>query len=280
MADIAAASGGIDGSGRKNSYLYKGLSGWVAGAVGDTTLVNALLDCPVPEPRRVMWWAVTGDESSVRGIDEGFVRHIAKTYAAPSRLQTWGWCHDAHDLARSVSDYLVHAGGDATLLQLSTALGVSYDSLLALTRVNGKARSGEVKVRARLAVAPFERNWARCTRWIAAEDKRLSLRECPHADCPERLRGGRPFASHVLATPETINGQGVLCPSCRRLPVLDSVTSGFLPPTFDPGPDGTELAQSRGSASRSALTSTPAVPTPVPASACQTRALDRGPRHA
>ena len=221
LAGIAAASGGIDGSGRKNSYLYKGLSGWVAGAVGDTTLVNALLDCPVPETRRVMWWAVTGDETSVRGIDEGFVRHIAKTYASPSRLQTWGWCHDAHDLARSVSDYLVHAGGDATLLELSTELGVSYDSLLALTRVNGKARSGEVKVRARLAVAPFVRNWARSTRWITAEDKRLSLRECPHADCPERLRGGRPFASHVLATPETITGQGVLCPSCRRLPVLE-----------------------------------------------------------
>jgi len=221
MADIAAASGGIDGSGRKNSYLYKGLAGWAAGAVGDTTLINALLDCPVPETRRVIWWMVTGDESSVRGIDEGFVRHIAKTYGAPSRLQTWGWCHDAHDLARSVSDYLVHAGGDATLLELSTELGVSYERLLALTRVNGKGRSGEVKVRARLAVAPFERNWARCTRWIAAEDKRLSLRECPHPDCPERLRGRRPFASHVLATPETITGQGVLCPSCRRLPMLE-----------------------------------------------------------
>lgn len=219
MQEIAAASGGIDGSGAKNSYLYKGVSTWACQVVPESTLVNALLDCPVAETRRVIWWAVTGDDASVRGLDDGFVRHIRATYTSAAQLQTWGWCHESHDLARAVCDHLLAVGGEAAMVDVAEALGVPHEALLALTRVNGTSRSGEVKVRARLAVSPFQRNWARSTRWMAVEDKRLALRECPHADCPERLRGGRPFASHVLGTPETVPGHGVLCPSCRRLPV-------------------------------------------------------------
>ncbi|WP_147794207.1 hypothetical protein [Cellulomonas sp. Y8] len=221
MAEIGVLSGGIDGSGKKNSYLYKGLSAWLGEKVTESTYVNALLDCPVAETRRAVWWAVTGDDASVRGLDEGFVRHVAATYTTPARLQTWGWCHDSHDLARSVADYLLRAGGSASMLAISADLGVAHDDLVALTRVNGTQRPGEVKVRARHAVSPFERNWVRSTRWMTADEKRLSLRECPHADCPERLRGRTPYASHVLATPETVLGHGVLCPSCRRLPVAE-----------------------------------------------------------
>lgn len=84
------------------------------------------------------------------------------------------------------------------------------------------------------AVSPFTKSWSRGGTWLAAEERELSLRPCPHANCPERLRGGTPFASHVLVVPETEGGHGVLCPDCRRLPDLSMAHVRFPANYFRP----------------------------------------------
>jgi len=222
------ADGGIDGVGKKNSYLYKGLEEWLRGAVPDVALRNAALDCPIPAARRVLWHAVTGDSLALLGVSEGFAGHMRATYGGPALTRAWGWCRDTHRLARRVAELLVKAGGALPLYELAEQLGTAPADIASLARVNGKStKDGQAANPARVAVSPFEKSWGRGDPWLAAEDRRVSLRECPHPDCPERLRGGAPFASHILWVPETEVGHGVICPSCRRLPVAAKSTVYF-----------------------------------------------------
>jgi hypothetical protein len=222
------ADGGVDGSGKKNSYLYKGLEEWLRGAVPDVTLRTAALDLPIPAARRVLWHAVTGDSLALLGVSEGFTTHMHDTYAGRALTRAWGWCRDTHRLARDVAELLLGAGGALCLSELAEQLGVAPLDIAALARVNGKStRAGQAAKPAKLAVSPFEKSWGRGEPWRPAEDRRISLRECPHPDCPERMRGGTPFASHILWVPETEAGHGVLCPSCRRLPVAAKSTVYF-----------------------------------------------------
>jgi hypothetical protein len=227
IAEIGTACS-VDGSGKKNSYLYKGLEEWLEPAVGDVAYRAAALDCPIPATRRVLWSVVTGDSGALSGIQEGFATHVRDTYSRPAEIRSWGWCRDTHQVARRAAALMLAAGGSLGLYALAEALGVPPAQIMALTRQNGKSTtSGPVKLAALPAVSPFERNWARTFRWLSPDERAISLRQCPHADCPERLRGGTPFASHVLSAPETEAGHGVLCPSCRRMPVSDKSTVYF-----------------------------------------------------
>lgn len=215
----------IDGSGKKNSFLYKGLSEWLAAAdpavCPNPQLRAAALDCPVPATRRVLWAASTGDVSALRDIDEGFAKHIRTVYGSSDSLPRWSWCRDTHQLARKVGEELLASGGDAPLFQLAASLNVSTSALTALVRENGKPIKPEGATHAaRPAMSPFTKNYARSMRW-APQQRAFALRPCPHHDCPKRLRGGTPYASHVLLVPETEAGHGVLCPDCRRLPVKE-----------------------------------------------------------
>lgn len=219
------ATAGIDGSGKKNSYLYKGLAEWLTlgdpAPVPNTHMRTAALDCPIPETRRVMWSAVTGDTSALTGVDAGFVQHIRDNYSSTQLNPRWAWCKDTHTLARAAATIMLRRGGSANIYDLAQALNVPHTKLLKLALVNGKPIKGAAADNpAATAVSPFTKNWSRGGTWVPAEDRELSLRSCPHPNCPERLRGGKPFASHVLVVPETEGGHGVLCPDCRRLPIL------------------------------------------------------------
>lgn len=222
---------GVDGSGKKHSYLYKGLCEWLTSAtavVPDPRLRTAALDCPIPSTRRVLWTAVTGDTSALSGIDEKFAKYVLETYGGHSSGLHWGWCKDTHQLARRVAQLLVENGGSAPLFDLAQQLNVSPHKLTALARVTGKStKQGAAARPAREAVSPFTKNWGRGGRCLPPEERRLSLRSCPHRDCPERLRGGEPHASHVLLVPETEAGFGVLCPHCSRLPVKSMASVRF-----------------------------------------------------
>ena len=215
---------GIDGSRKKNSFLYKGLSTWLIDTnpvVPDIQMRAAALDLPIHEARRVLWSEVTRDDASCRGMQEGYVRHLRTTYAQESPVPRWGWCRDTHDLARAAADVMLAHGGSAPIYWLAEQLNVSAADLLPLARVNGKrTKDRPVTYKAKLAVSPFTKNWSRGAGAKDPSDRILFLRACPHRDCPERVNGGQPFASHVLAVPETEDGHGVLCPSCRRLPEL------------------------------------------------------------
>ena len=215
----------IDGSGKKNSFLYKGLYEWVGAGTWDTVpdvhLRTAALDCPIPETRRVLWSAITGDESALNGIDKGFSQHIRQTYTNASSGLWWGWCKDTHQLSRSAAHLMLAHGGNAALFSMAQQLNVSPVVITALARVNGKAiKRGAAARPAPTARSPFTKNWTRGANCLPPEERRLALRPCPHRDCPKRLQGGQPYASHVLLVPETGIGFGVLCPDCCRLPVL------------------------------------------------------------
>lgn len=217
-------SGEIDGSGRKNTYLYKGLSEWLSnactGVVPHDQLRAAALDCPIPATRRIFWSMGTGDHAALAGIDEGFVDHIRTVYSRAHSRRRWSWCSDTHQLARLVARELCLSGGVAPRLQIAAALGVAPAKLNSLVKENGKPTKGAgAKNPAPAALSPFLKSWKRGEPWTLEEEKTISLRPCPHRDCPQRLRGGSPFASHVVLVPETEAGFGVLCPHCLRLPV-------------------------------------------------------------
>jgi hypothetical protein len=88
FAEVGAAAG-IDGSGKKNSWLYKSLSDWLKPAVPDLTLRTAALHCPIPTVRRILWAMITGDVAALAGLDDGFIAHIEVVYGSPAWLPKW-----------------------------------------------------------------------------------------------------------------------------------------------------------------------------------------------
>ena len=188
----------------KNSYLSHGLRGWMGEVITDPTLMTAALHCPVPALRRVIWSLVTGDDASLAGIDPGFARHIQAIYTGPADQPSWSWCRDTHERARSVAAHLVaSADGSAAVHELVGSLQIPRDHLVAMTRGRGRG----------LSEGYFEKNFTRRTRG----NHRISLRKCPHADCPAVLEGGQGLCSIMIKVPET-GPRGVLCASCLRLP--------------------------------------------------------------
>lgn len=235
MTTIGERSG-IDGSGKKNSYLYRGLSDWLTQGATPTVpnvhMRTAALDCMAPETRRVLWFGVTADASALTGLDAGFVEHIIATYASTLPNPRWSWCKDTHTLARDAAAILLERGGSMPFHELAEALNVAPDKVRNLAKENGKAIKGATAAKpAAVAIPPFTKNWTRGGTWIPAHEREISLRPCPHHNCPERLRGGTPYASHVLAVPETEAGFGVLCPHCRRLPV-PALSHVRFPPSY------------------------------------------------
>ena len=199
-----AAQLGLSNGDAKNGYLNHGLRGWMGGVVADPTLMTAALHCPVPAVRRVIWSLVTGDEASLAGIDPGFARHIQATYTAPADQPSWSWCRDTHERARSVAAHLLATtDGSAALHELVGSLQIPKHHLMAMTRGRGRG----------LSEGYFEKNFTRATR----ENRRISLRKCPHDDCPAALQGGQGLCSIMIKVPET-GPRGVLCSSCLRLP--------------------------------------------------------------
>jgi hypothetical protein len=285
FAEIGVAAG-IDGSGKKNSWLYKSLGEWLKPAVADDSLRTAALHCPIPAVRRILWSMVTGDVAALAGLDAGFIAHIEAVYGSPAWLSKWSWCRDTHSDGRRIAAALLTA--DAGRLPMHVLLGtvkISRDAVLATARENGKTTTGaDQRVTPARAVAYFDKNFHRGAPTMHPDKKQFFLRPCPHDDCPARLAGGQGFASVVLNVPETEQWHGVLCPACMRVPVENmrdvrfpgdyarpwsgpfggrSLTSGarhrkektFIDPTFrDPGPD-------------SPLPNTGAVPRPAQPSA-------------
>ena len=228
MAQVGEAAG-IDGSGKKNSYLYKSLTQWLEPAVPDATLRNAAVTCPIPAMRRVLWTLVTGDQDAVRGIDEGYVRHIARMYGAPAWKPSWTWCRDTHVLGRAIANSL-RTAPDARLPlhALLADLKVSKEALLSTARENGATTSGQgERTTPATNVAYFLKSFRRGVPTVAPDDRRMMLRPCPHRDCPARQAGRQGYATVVINVPETEQWHGVLCPDCMRTPDAAAVTVRF-----------------------------------------------------
>jgi hypothetical protein len=290
FAEIGAAAS-IDGSGKKNSWLYKSLGDWLKSAVPDLTLRTAALHCPIPAVRRILWAMVTGDVAALAGIDTGFITHIEGVYGSPAWLPKWSWCRDTHTDGRRIAAALLAAdAGRLAMHVLLREVQIGRAALLTTARENGKTTTGgDERVTQARAVAYFDKNFHRGAPTMHPDKKQILLRLCPHDDCPTRMAGGQGFASLVLNVPETEQWHGVLCPACMRVPVGEmrdvrfppdysrpwsgrfggrSITSGarhqqastFVDPVFpDPGP-GTPLPDT-GATPRPSQPSARATPT-------------------
>jgi len=228
LEEVGLAAG-IDGSGKKNSYLYKRLCEWLEPAVPDATLRNAAVTCPVPAVRRVLWAMVTADLDSVRTLNAAFVAHIRNIYGTPAWKPSWSWCRDTHEVGRAVAARLAGRPAEGGAVhELLADLQISRDALLSTARENGATTTGQgERATPARAVAYFCKTFRRGAPTVAPEQRRLLLRPCPHADCPARLAGGQGYATVVLNVPETEQWHGVLCPKCRRAPHPDAVDGRF-----------------------------------------------------
>lgn len=229
FAEVGAAAG-IDGSGKKNSWLYKSLGDWLKPAIRDDSLRTAALHCPIPQVRRLMWAMVTGDAAALAGIDAGFIGHIETVYGSPAWLPKWSWCRDTHTDGRQVAAALATHGGRFAMHALLGVVRISRNALLATARENGITTTGGTeRVTPARAVAYFTKNFHRGAPTMHPAKKEIGLRPCPHDDCPTRLAGGQGFASVVLNVPETEQSHGVICPACMRVPVAKMRDVRFPP---------------------------------------------------
>lgn len=212
LAQIAERAG-LESGTVKNGYLFTQLSWWLTPLVPHQSLRTAAIQCPVPETGRVLYASVTGQDAALTGLDPAFVAHIRTTYTQREDMTSWNWCRGSFDLPRRIADLLARADGTLPLADVCEALAVSKNAVLALTRTSPQRIS-----LARTEIAYFTKNFTRSGN-LSIEDRAISLRPCPHSDCPATMRGQNAWCSIVLRTPETEAGHGVLCPSCLRCPV-------------------------------------------------------------
>ena len=133
------------------------------------------------------------------------------------------WCMGHHYEARLAIATLEELADDPFIglpaWELAEEVGLRYELLLGLSRSKlARTRTGATYGRGPLLGRDFSQG----------QRGNLSLLPCPHPDCTERVRSGRPGVLVPIATPETTSThgrpdevlRGTVCRSCRRLPGL------------------------------------------------------------
>lgn len=198
------------------------------GLLASKGLRAALIDCPIPEVRRVLWAELQARENgkpfrAPDGIDPAWVAHVRSVYL-DDREWMRAWASDTHHWSRLAIEQ-VHAAGekgmlwDTLLEQLvpdAKRNGAGGTRELIVELVNGKGTVGRAKQMAR--------TWAPALRrsedWHRHAERRVWVQDCPFCETPT--------LDHVLRVPEVPGG--LLCSTCRRVPSLPSVTfpEGYL----------------------------------------------------
>lgn len=188
--------------------------------MGSKGLRSALVDCPAPEARRVIWAHLTEKTEPLEGIDPAYAQLIRTTYLVDDAVWTTSWAGSTHDLERRAVTYTAAATdpeAGVRNVDLITALGLNPDVAQDRARVARLSTWTPSQGRAPdfapvLERVPYRDRQGRMTtewtRWTAPADTRVRLRWCD--TCEERT------ATHILRVPEV--PQGVLCPTCRHMP--------------------------------------------------------------
>lgn len=185
---------------RSEDWVRTRVTSWLkAQGMVARSLPLVILDCPIPETRRVVFALCAGDDGLIADIEPSFVEHLRTTYLS---ARGWGvptWAAGAFRFERRLlATLLAVPGCVADKKDLAGGLNVSMRQLSQRVKQSGRR------------VALVER----------PEELTMRPVPCPHSDCP-----GPRWASHVLVTPETPGG--LLCPVCRRTP--DDPTVVFSP---------------------------------------------------
>lgn len=191
--------------------LYRQARGELTGLGIATYRVQALLDHPHRDALRAVWVARTGLHPDERGWTSGFEAHMDATYTSDT------WAKAACPTTRMIDIHRVFAvlaqqptGVD--LYELAAAAGVDATFVRKLVNPSGsKDKAGG------------HRQWPRFLTWVPGHvGIEVRAHPCPHADCP--APAGHRWATAAAFLPETapVPGGvgGVLCPACRRLPLL------------------------------------------------------------
>lgn len=181
-------------------------------------LRSALIYCPLPDVRRVIWAELqareTGQPFQVpAGIDPAYAAQVRKTYTDPSFTWTAAWCSDSHRLAREVIAAVAATGDvgmpwDTLLGDVLPAIGFTGSKSEIVEIATGKGSSQRAR-----GVVVYDAIVERSTPWHNHAERRVWAKSCPYC--------GTRTLTHVLRVPE-IPG-GLLCETCRRTPSLPTV---------------------------------------------------------
>jgi len=223
------------------------------GLLASKGLRAALIDCPIPEVRQVLWAELQARENgkafrAPEGIDPAWAAHVRSVYL-DDREWMRAWASDTHHWSRLAIEQVQAAGAkgmlwDTLLEQLvpgSKRNGIDGNRELIVELVNGKGSVGRGKQMARVWSPALRRS----EEWHRHAERRVWVHDCPFCETPT--------LDHVLRVPEVPGG--LLCSTCRRVPTLPSVTfpEGYLKrwvgprgfKTSNTGPvRGTKLAES------------------------------------
>ncbi len=201
------------------------------GLVTATGLRAALIDCPIPEVRKVLWAELQAREDgkpfrAPEGIDPAWAAHVRSVYLE-DRDWMRAWASDTHYWSRLAIEQVRAAGDkgmlwDTLLEQLTPGEKRTQNRELIVELVNGKGSVGRGKQMAR-AWSPALR---RSDDWHRHAERRVWVHDCPFCETPT--------LDHVLRVPEVPGG--LLCSSCRRTPSLPSVVfpEAYLKPWVGP----------------------------------------------
>lgn len=165
----------------------------------------ALVDHPVPDARRLVHSATTGDGVSPAGLHQAYREQLCRTYLDPGLA--WGDAAVPDDTTWIQAAVTLLSGDTTTrkrglpVLEVALAVGRSEDDVRELVKPQKRAGG-------------FTR-----PRYLAYADPaktKVKPVGCPHGRCE-----GRRSADHVVLLPEVAaSGFGVICTHCRRAPSM------------------------------------------------------------
>jgi len=174
-------------------------------------LRTALVDCPIPETKRVIWAMLEAHKAGTKfktpeGIDAAFAKQIVKTYSDPDATWTISWAADSHTAPRRAIAFIQEAGEDGAL----------WTDVLKMT-----AQAFDPKMVDYFRTEMLKGKAARYTPVVEKgakfhntnPERRVLLRRCPF--CHTRT------LTHVLHVPEVPGGQ--LCTTCCKSPGAPAV---------------------------------------------------------
>lgn len=184
-------------------------------------LRSAIVDLPteMAETRLALWSIVSGDTDAASHLPH-LRRHLERVYTSGLDHPNL-WVRRDCTLARKALNAMVaalpHSGSTGvTIEDLARVIGASRTDINRLC--NDRADSGSINGK---------------KRGILVRDKAnpgvVRMRTCPHPDCP--AAHGYRWLSHYMPVPETDGYNGLICPSCYRLPDTD-LADLYLPSAY------------------------------------------------
>jgi hypothetical protein len=198
-------------AGYKMSAIRLHVNTALAPVVPEGSLRTALIDCPIPEVKLVVWEMLTAYREgrsfeTPEGIDKNYAEHIRRTYSDPSITWANSWAADNLTAHRSAIEFILgHDDAKAKWMDVRASVQGLYPNK-DVKRVfysllnGGDGSTGPVHTPMLDKGKGFNSNNL---------ERTVQVRKCPF--CKTHT------LSHALHVPELTGG--LICTSCRRTPM-------------------------------------------------------------